>query len=89
MDELTLNSENFPSATNDEGAALESKLKAILQEDFHGNLYAMLANYQRILADNHQREQWPLLHEKLQTLFMCGKAVPVDGPMIGIPVGVR
>ncbi len=89
MDELTLDSENFPSMTNDESVALESKLQAILQEDFQGNLYAMLASYQRILADNHQREQWPQLHEKLQTLFMCGKAVPVDGPMIGIPVSIR
>jgi len=89
MDELTLNSENFPSATEEEGEALEAGLQAILQADYHGNLRAMLAEYQRILADNHQREQWPSLHDKLQTLFMCGKPVPVDGPMIGIPVSIR
>ncbi len=89
MDDLTLSSQNFPSASEDEVQALESRLQAILQADFDGNLHAMLAGYQRILADNHQRELWPQVHDKLNTLFMCGKAVPVDGPMIGIPVAIR
>ena len=89
MDDLTLSSDNFPSDSSDEGQGLESRLEAILQTDFDGNLHAMLAGYQRILADNHQRELWPLVHDKLQTLFMCGKAVPLDGPMIGIPVAIR
>ena len=89
MDELTLSSENFPLDSTDEGRILETKLQAILRTDYDVSLYAMLANYQRILADNHQRELWPLVHDKLQTLFMCGKAVPVDGPMIGIPVAIR
>ncbi len=89
MDDLMLSSENFSFATNDERQVLDSKLDSILQTDFDGNLYAMLAGYQRILADNHQREQWPLVHDKLLTLFMCGKAMPVDGPMIGIPVSIR
>ena len=89
MDRLTLDSNNFPAASTDGEENLESKLQTILASDFRGNLYSMMANYQRILADNHQREQWPLIHEKLQTLFMCGKAVPVDGPMIGIPVSIR
>ncbi len=89
MDELTLDSNNFPSVSSDDEQALDTKLKTILEADFHGNLHAMLASYQRTLADNHQREQWPSIHEKLQTLFMCGKAVPVDGPMIGIPVSIR
>ncbi len=89
MDGLTLSSENFPSDSIDESQALESRLQKILQADFSGDLHAMLAGYQRVLADNHQREQWPLVHDKLQTLFMCGKAVPLDGPMIGIPVAIR
>ena len=67
MDDLMLSSENFSFATNDERQVLDSKLGSILQTDLNGNLYAMLAGYQRILADNHQREQWPLVHDKLQT----------------------
>lgn len=82
-------SEHFNSATPGQKQALEDKLQAILKTDFKGNLYATLAGYQRILADNQQRAQWPQIHDKLQTLFMCGKAVPVDGPMIGIPVAIR
>ncbi len=84
-----LSSESFPSASSEQGQDLEAKLQAILQADFKGSLHVMLASYQRILADNQQRELWPLVHDKLQTLFMCGKAVPLDGPMIGIPVAIR
>jgi len=89
MDDLTLSSRNFPSDSADESQALESRLQTILQSDYSGSLYAMLAGYQHVLADNQQREQWPHVHDKLQTLFMCGKAVPVDGPKIGIPVAIR
>lgn len=89
MDKLTLSSNNFPCPSEKERNALESKLQSILQSDYHGNLHAMLASYQRTLADNHQRKAWPEIHEKLKTLFMCGSAVPVDGPMIGIPVSIR
>ncbi|MCF6282083.1 MAG: hypothetical protein L3J28_07710 [Candidatus Polarisedimenticolaceae bacterium] len=89
MGGLTLTGKNFPSVSVSDAVALESSLQAILQSDYKGNLHVMLADYQRVLADNHQREQWPRVHEKLQTLFMCGKAVPLDGPMIGIPVSIR
>jgi len=87
--ELKLSSENYPSATSEQKNALDSKLQSILQTDYKDSLFVMLASYQRILADNNQREQWPLLHDKLNTLFMCGKATPLNGPMIGIPVEIR
>lgn len=88
MDNL-LSSENYHSGSESKQQDLESKLQTILKQDFKDSMFAMLAAYQRVLANNHQREQWPLVHEKLQTLFMCGKGVPVDGPMIGIPVSIR
>lgn len=86
---LMLNSENFSSSSSEGKKNLEAKLQAIMQADYKGSLFPMLAVYQRILADNHQREQWPIVHDKLKTLFMCGKATPLDGPMIGIPVSIR
>jgi len=49
----------------------------------------MFANYQRILADNNKKDQWPAVHNTLRTLFECGSAVAIDGPMIGIPVSIR
>ena len=87
--ELMLSSENFSSASSRQMQDLESKLQSILQTDYKHSLHVMLAAYQRILADNYQREQWPLVHDKLQTLFLCGKAAALNGPMIGIPVGIR
>ncbi len=86
---LTLGSGNFPFASSVQEQELESGLRAILQNDYSDNLYAMLAGYQRILADNHRREHWPIVHDKLHTLFKCGVAAPLNGPMIGIPVGIR
>jgi len=84
-----LSSANFPTSSATESQALDSKLNAILESDFHGNFYQTLSSYQRVLADNHQRDKWPEFHEKLQTLFMCGTAKPLDGPMVGIPVSIR
>jgi hypothetical protein len=87
--DVVLSSKNFTSATPAQKQELESSLQSILRSDYKNNLYSMLADYQRILADNTQRKQWPLLHEKLKTLFMCGKAEPLNGPMIGVPVAIR
>ncbi len=87
--ELKLSSENFSSASSEQKQTLESNLQSLLQSDYKDSLYTMLAAYQRILADNNQRASWPQVHDKLQTLFMCGKATPIDGPMIGIPVAIR
>lgn len=68
---------------------MAAELESLLRNDFSGDMYALLAGYQRILADNRQREKWPLTHQKLETLFMCGQCVALDGPMIGIPVSIR
>lgn len=84
-----LSSKNFPSASEQESQALENKLATLLQSDYQGDFYALLASYQRTLADNRLRLQWPAIHDKLLTLFMCGQAAPLDGPMVGIPVSIR
>lgn len=84
-----LNSNNFPSDTPLAAQQLTVKLNALLQADLHSDLFALLAGYQRVLADNTQRSVWPVLHDKLQTLFKCGQAMPLDGPMIGIPLCIR
>lgn len=80
---------NFPSPTTRECDILTAELEKILAEDLHSDLFAMLAMYQKILADNKKRDAWPAIHKKLETLFKCGKPVALDGPMIGIPVSIR
>ena len=84
-----LSSNNFPSTSIQETKLLSNNLQALLDEDFNGSYFELLAYYQRILADNHKRTEWPEIHGKLETLFKCGTAVPLDGPMIGIPVSIR
>lgn len=84
-----LSSAHFPAASASESQALERKLAALLERDYTGNMFAMLADFQRILADNRRRREWPEVHEKLATLFKCGRNVVVDGPMIGIPVSIK
>ncbi len=84
-----LDAENFSSSSPEQGESLARALDSILREDFPGDMYALLAGYQRILADNRQRDQWPGVHARLQTLFQCGTDAVLDGPMIGIPVSIR
>lgn len=84
-----LSSSNFPSRTPEEAEALERKLATLLREDCDGDLYPTLGRYQRLLANNLQRAQWPAIHDKLRTLFMCGSPAVLDGPMVGIPVSIR
>lgn len=84
-----LSSNNFPNDNVEEAGELENKLAKILKEDFDGDLFVMLARYQRILADNLQRMEWPEIQDKLRTLFMCGRPAVLEGPMIGIPVSIR
>ena len=86
---LFLSSSHFPAVSVEEKKSLEAALNTILQTDFQGSFYQMMGSYQKILADNNQRKKWPDIHEKLHTLFMCGKSVPLDGPMIGIPISIR
>ena len=84
-----LSSANFPGGDSQESQALAKKLETLLQTDYQGDSYALLAQYQRVLADNKRRMEWPAIHDKLRTLFMCGAAVPLDGPMVGIPLCIR
>ena len=84
-----LSSSNFPVASSASAGTLAAELDNLLSSDFTGNMFALLAGYQRILADNGQRPQWPAVHQKLATLFKCGSYAAVNGPMIGIPVSIR
>lgn len=85
----SLDSRHFPCASPEEERRLARDLDAILSHDFTGNILAMLGGYRRILADNCRREEWEGVFGKLQTLFMCGTSVPLDGPMIGVTMAIR
>lgn len=84
-----LNSKHFPAASSDEMQSLEASLNHILKNDYHGSYFALLGEYQRILADNNQKQYWPEINKKLDTLFKCGTCEIVNGPMIGIPISIR
>ncbi|MDH5256992.1 MAG: hypothetical protein OEX07_03260 [Gammaproteobacteria bacterium] len=88
-----LSVENFPDLASDTKEKLSSQLVEILKDvssnESESAYFELMANYQKILADNHKRDLWPSVHDKLETLFKCGTAVPLDGPMIGIPVSIR
>jgi hypothetical protein len=84
-----LSSNNFPTASAASADKLAAELDTLLTSDYTGDMYALMAGYQRILADNRQRHQWSTVHNKLETLFKCGSYAAVDGPMIGIPVSIR
>lgn len=84
-----LNSKHFPATSSAEMQSLEDSLNNILKHDYHGNFFVLLGKYQRILADNDQREQWSAIHKKLDTLFKCGTSEVINGPMIGIPISIR
>jgi hypothetical protein len=82
-----LSADNFSvSASVD---ALATELKALLDSDYTGDMYGLLAGYQRVLADHGQRRHWAAVYDRLDTLFKCGKYAVVDGPMIGIPMAIR
>ncbi len=84
-----LSSTNFPCLTTAEADNLAANLTHILENDCGNGMYALLAGYQRILADNKRRSLWPDVHKKLELLFKCGSYQVVDGPMIGIPVSIK
>ncbi|MFZ4698777.1 MAG: hypothetical protein ACOYMG_01885 [Candidatus Methylumidiphilus sp.] len=84
-----LDVKNFPSASADDAKALARSLAALLAGDFKGDMLALLGGYRQILGDNKRREEWDGIHGKLKTLFMCGKSVPIDGPMIGVSLSIR
>ena len=84
-----LHSDHFPNSSPAAAAQLAEDLEHLLAADYRGDLYAMLAGWQRVLADNRKRRQWPELHRKLATLFRCGRTAVVDGPMIGVSLSIR
>ncbi|MBU1138183.1 MAG: hypothetical protein KKD01_00445 [Proteobacteria bacterium] len=84
-----LSSSHFPCSSTAEADNLAADLAQLLENDFSGDLYGLLAGYQRILADNKRRAEWPDVHNKLEILFKCGRYQAIDGPMIGIPVSIR
>lgn len=84
-----LHSDHCPSPSPAAAAQLAEDLEHLLVADYDGNLYAMLAGWQRVLADNRKRRQWPEVHRKLETLFRCGRTAVVDGPMIGVSLSIR
>ncbi|MCP5244735.1 MAG: hypothetical protein H6937_01725 [Burkholderiales bacterium] len=50
-----LSSRNFLTGSNGEAQYLENVLNAILEQDYKGSFFTMLAQYQRVLADNNQK----------------------------------
>lgn len=84
-----LNAGNISGLSTEDNQKLAKDLESILKEDFNGNMFEMLSKYQSICADSKQRNIWDSVVEKLNTIFMCGKSVPLDGPKIGIPVVIR
>jgi len=81
--------EPYLSANNFRDRSLAEALDSIITNDVKGDMFALLGRYHRILADNRCRTQWAGVMEKLRALFLCGTAVPLDGPMIGVSLGIR
>lgn len=77
---------NFPGGANQ---ALQNTLEQIMNEDFKGSFFALMGDYKKILGDNSRKGEWEAYHEKLLTLFKCGKSVPLSGPMIGVSMSIR
>ncbi|MFT5701287.1 MAG: hypothetical protein ACI8ZB_004178 [Desulforhopalus sp.] len=86
---IYLAAENFRSQSSDTTELLKKDLKLILEEDVTDNLYKTLAHYKRILSDNKRHHLWPDIHKKLATIFKCGRCTPLDGPMVGVSMGIR
>lgn len=84
-----LDSGHYLGASVDEQVALGRDLEGILKDECGVGVIAMLGRFQRILANNDRRGEWESVYAKLHTLFLCGENVPLDGPMIGVPVAIR
>lgn len=84
-----LNSQNFPITEDSKNNDLDAKLENILKNDLKTDLYSMLAGYKQTLANNNKKPAWDETNEKLDILFKCGKAVVLDGPMIGVSMSIR
>jgi len=85
-----LSSKNFPAISSDTEQQLDLSLKQILDSNFPGSFFKLFADYKNILADNKRSDQWSAVNKQLDTLFKCGKGIPVvDGPMIGVSMSIR
>jgi len=84
-----LDPSNFPCTSRDEEEKLAEQLEHVIAKDLKSSIFSMLGNFQRILSDNRQRDQWDGIFEKLKVLFSCGRNAVLDGPMIGVPVAIR
>ncbi len=84
-----LSAENFPNSSEENKNVLTVALETVLTEDFTGDMFMLMGTYQQIMSDNSKRSQWPEIHEKMRILFMAGKAMPMDGPMVGSTVSIR
>ncbi|MBN1760799.1 MAG: hypothetical protein JW863_20895 [Chitinispirillaceae bacterium] len=89
MSSPILDCTNFPCRNKKETDELQSRLDDLLRSDLKGTMFSLLAEYTRILTDNSQRDRWPKLYGKLDTLFRCGRYEPLDGPMLGVSVCIR
>jgi len=85
-----LNSKNFPASSSVTEQQLDSSLSQILETNFPGSFFKLFGDYKNILADNGRSDQWSAVNKQLDTLFKCGKGIPlVDGPMIGVSMSIR
>lgn len=84
-----LDSTHFPCANTQEQETLGRDLQDILQNDYTGDMLALLGSYRKVLGDNLRRQEWEAIHNKLLTLFKCGTSTPIDGPMIGVSMSIR
>ncbi len=84
-----LDPKNFPCTTLQEEQTLSRAVEKVLAEDMMHDVFQMLGDFHRILADNRRRDSWDEIFEKLDVLFKCGRFAMLDGPMIGITMAIR
>lgn len=84
-----LDSANFPSDSQSATDELADSLKVLLADDGGDDLFTMLGRYKVVLGENRRQKEWPVIHDKLETLFKCGRCALLDGPMIGVSMSIR
>lgn len=84
-----LDAAHFPTASEQERQKLSNALADIIATDLQRGTLPMLGSYRKILGDNRRREEWETIHQKLLTLFKCGRSTTLNGPMIGVSMSIR
>lgn len=84
-----LSSDHFREIPTEEAGRLAYELDSILKHDGRHGILAMLAEYHKVLSDNHREDDWDIINRRLMTLFKCGTYAPLDGPMIGVSMSIR